>query len=477
MKNLKSYFFIIVSFFIFFYSFNVNATVLDDVTFHVPDSTQIVNYNDFYLTNSDTNKLPNADSFDDFLNSNKSRFYQTHCFENKECDMPTNSSFYLKDNITLKKRITNDNNEIAQSYGYYFRFNFNRNYFKLEKDTKYQILFKFNKSKSIDYINNLKISDITTEINLIDLDSVMGNTEKLTNDKISILETEFLVERDSENTKENSNYSYLLITFQINSDDLVKLNNLYIDYIDVKTDVNSLKSFLKNNTTKDLEFRISYFAFMENSSIQINKNVGSSGGSHGTGGGRHDNLDKVHEDDIIIFNDYEICETGDLFCLLRNVFAHLKNFFIRVGNGLSLIANLISNLGSYLIEKIGLLLKNLFVPSQNFMTNFINNFKDLFLNKLGFLSYPFELIGNLLNKYLNLTTNPIINIPDIREPFSNHVLISARSFNFQDYFSYGSMKTVYDIYMSFVSVIIIFGFGNYSIKKFNEFVKNRGGAE
>lgn len=119
-------------------------------------------------------------------------------------------------------------------------------------------------------------------------------------------------------------------------------------------------------------------------------------------------------------------------------------------------------------------LKSLFIPKDGFFEDFINDFKDNFLGKLGFLAYPFELIADILGRYLNISTNPVINIPQINEPFTGGMLIAATSFNIKEIFETGEIGTFYNIYLSFVSVIIIFMFLNYSIKKFNEFVKDKG---
>lgn len=132
------------------------------------------------------------------------------------------------------------------------------------------------------------------------------------------------------------------------------------------------------------------------------------------------------------------------------------------------------NLPSKLISGFFDMLKALFIPSEDFFEDFINDFKQIFLKKLGFLAYPFELIGDIFDRYMNVQSNPVINIPQINEPFTGGKLISATSVNLKEIFEHGAIGTMYSIYRSCVSVLIIVMFLNFSMKKYDEFVKNKG---
>lgn len=134
----------------------------------------------------------------------------------------------------------------------------------------------------------------------------------------------------------------------------------------------------------------------------------------------------------------------------------------------------IKDLPGTLVNKFLDMLKSLFIPSDEFFQNFINDFKDNFLEKLGFLAYPFELIGDILGRYMNIAIDSVISIPDIHEPFTGGLLIAATSVNLKEIFEHGAIGTMYGIYRSFVSVIIIFMFLNFAMRKYDEFVKNRG---
>lgn len=75
----------------------------------------------------------------------------------------------------------------------------------------------------------------------------------------------------------------------------------------------------------------------------------------------------------------------------------------------------------------------------------------------GFLWAPFDLLINILNRMLNINFDePIFNIPDINEPFTNQKIISAQEFNFNSLLENNSIKIVHDIYLILVDAFIVF---------------------
>lgn len=106
---------------------------------------------------------------------------------------------------------------------------------------------------------------------------------------------------------------------------------------------------------------------------------------------------------------------------------------------------------------------------SGFFSDYFNDLFDWFCDRLGFLSYPLELIIDILNKILNINfTEPIINIPEIKEPFTQQTLISATSFNFNSLLENETLKNIHDIYFILVDAIIVFGFVNLLKKKMEE---------
>ena len=54
---------------------------------------------------------------------------------------------------------------------------------------------------------------------------------------------------------------------------------------------------------------------------------------------------------------------------------------------------------------------------SGFLGAYFDELFDWFCDRLGFLSYPLELILDILDKILNINfAEPIINIPEIKEP-------------------------------------------------------------
>ena len=122
-----------------------------------------------------------------------------------------------------------------------------------------------------------------------------------------------------------------------------------------------------------------------------------------------------------------------------------------------------------LIELLVDAIKSLFIPSDDFFSTYFTDLKDWFSDRLGFLFYPFELIIDILNKILNIDfENPIFNIPDIHEPFTNKKIISATTFNLNDLLTNNTWKTVHDIYLIMLDAFIVFGLVNLFLRKYKE---------
>lgn len=94
---------------------------------------------------------------------------------------------------------------------------------------------------------------------------------------------------------------------------------------------------------------------------------------------------------------------------------------------------------------------------------------DFFKDRFGFLTYPFEFIGNLLNRFFTIDfKEPIFYIPDIKEPFTNSKIISAREFNLNSILDNNIFKTIHDYYLLFVDAFVFVGIINLLRLKFKE---------
>lgn len=147
-----------------------------------------------------------------------------------------------------------------------------------------------------------------------------------------------------------------------------------------------------------------------------------------------------------------------------------KNIFEKIGEILSYLNPFSENFFAYkLVELIVNGLKSLFIPADNFFSLYFDNLNNWFSDRLGFLYYPIELLFNLLDRFLNINfAEPVINIPNIREPFTNVILIKTTSFNFNDLLENETLKNVHDIYFIIVDAFIYIGLVGLLYRKYEE---------
>lgn len=114
-------------------------------------------------------------------------------------------------------------------------------------------------------------------------------------------------------------------------------------------------------------------------------------------------------------------------------------------------------------------IKSLFIPSNDFFNNYFNELMKWFSDRLGFLSYPLELILDILNRIVNINfTEPIIQIPNFVEPSTGQNIISSQTYNLNSLLENNTFKTCHDIYFVLVDAFIIFGLVNLLKHKLEE---------
>lgn len=114
-------------------------------------------------------------------------------------------------------------------------------------------------------------------------------------------------------------------------------------------------------------------------------------------------------------------------------------------------------------------LKSLFIPDEEFLTNYFDELMNWFSDRLGFLSYPLELILDLLDRILNINfEEPIIQIPDFIEPSTNEKIISSTTYNLNSLLENNVFRTCHDIYFILVDAVIVFGLVNLLKHKLEE---------
>lgn len=151
-----------------------------------------------------------------------------------------------------------------------------------------------------------------------------------------------------------------------------------------------------------------------------------------------------------------------------------KNIFQKLLDILSYINPFSENFFVYkLIELLLDMLKSLFIPSDDFLGTFFNDLYNWFCDRLGFLSYPLQLVVNILTRISNINfSEPILDIPNIPEPFTGELLVHATKFNFNDLLNNNILKTVHDIYFVLIDAVIIFALVNLAKRKFEEVTKS-----
>ena len=120
--------------------------------------------------------------------------------------------------------------------------------------------------------------------------------------------------------------------------------------------------------------------------------------------------------------------------------------------------------------------KSLFIPEDDFFSDYFDSLYKFFTDKLGIIAYPLELLLDLLDRFLSMsnTSNGIINIPSIDLGPLGH-FIDARTWNIAEYWQQAPYKQIYDVYLVFVHAFIGLGLVNLAKKKYNEIVG--GGVE
>lgn len=431
----------------------------DDVIFNVPNSSNLYNYDGLVYSNFDKYTSGSYDEAIPAISTYKTMVYSSNYGNNGVKTLIGN----INSNFTL---------EPMDSYSYYtfygIKINFNETglYWKLKKDTDYQVVLKFHKHKNLSYYDESFNQDHVLNTYIYDLD----NENPVNADTFITSSFEWKIIPDEEDLTKQSQYAFLIINFRFNSEDWFEdFDNFSLQSMTITPPSgyhmtrDSPRAFITNKTNSNLGYKISYLTFLENGSISIGGvDTGSSGGSHSSGGGRHDNLDVVHESDMVVFNDLELCSSTDIACHVRNIISTIKNTFIRLGNGISELISTVSNIVNELIDKI----KSLFIPSSEYLENFTTQNKNLFHNKLGILVYPFELISNVLNNFLNLQRNSVISFNGLTLPVFDKQIIPPFTFDFDTYLKSNDFITFYNYYLIVMNAVIIFMFFNLCVNKF-----------
>ena len=111
-----------------------------------------------------------------------------------------------------------------------------------------------------------------------------------------------------------------------------------------------------------------------------------------------------------------------------------------------------------IIELLLNALKSLFIPSEDFFTNWLDDLNKYFGDAFGILYYPFQILIDFLNRVQSIdsTTTAIINIPEFTLNFMDNrvTIFHSYSFDFNSILVNETYRNIHTIYLNVVDVIL-----------------------
>lgn len=140
-----------------------------------------------------------------------------------------------------------------------------------------------------------------------------------------------------------------------------------------------------------------------------------------------------------------------------------KNFFERVTEAFD---NMWTDFGK--------MMKQLFVPSQEELSNWFNGVNNSLTEQFGFLSYPFTWVITFLQRFTELTDTGsyVVSWSDIKVPNFDFVIISGGSFDLASLLVDSNIKYMHDIYLMCIDALVILSFFNYCSNVYNRIFGN-----
>ena len=136
-----------------------------------------------------------------------------------------------------------------------------------------------------------------------------------------------------------------------------------------------------------------------------------------------------------------------------------KSILSKIGDILSYINPFSENFfGKKLIDLLIEGLKSLFVPSDDFFSNWFDDFNSWLGDRFGILYYPIEIVLDFLNRFasLNETTECKITIPAMNINFfgNTYTVFNGYVYDFNDLLTNDTFKNVHTVYLTIVDVIM-----------------------
>ena len=142
-------------------------------------------------------------------------------------------------------------------------------------------------------------------------------------------------------------------------------------------------------------------------------------------------------------------------------------FFTTLWGWLQNIIDAITALPAAIAEKI----KALFVPREGYAAEFVTDITATYQGRMGLLTYPFTVLADFVGTVATLEEQEPVLRWDAVE-WQNKTIISAGEYNLKSAVSSAQMQTVYMIYKTVVSGMLVVAFLHLCYKKLKEVQRN-----
>ena len=106
------------------------------------------------------------------------------------------------------------------------------------------------------------------------------------------------------------------------------------------------------------------------------------------------------------------------------------------------------------------MLKSLFIPSENFFSNYIDELNQQFSNTFGILYYPIDLLVDFFNRVGSIDeSSAVIKVPQFNISFMGYqaTVIQEYNFDFNILLTNDTLKKLHDMYLVFVDILLWLG--------------------
>lgn len=107
------------------------------------------------------------------------------------------------------------------------------------------------------------------------------------------------------------------------------------------------------------------------------------------------------------------------------------------------------------------MLKSIFIPSEDFFTNWIDDLNEYFGDAFGILYYPFELLVDFLNRIgqINDTNTAIFSIPEFKLSFMGYeaTFFSGFTYDMNDILQNETFNNIHNTYLIITDILLWLG--------------------